>query len=899
MKKYILIVLTCSFLWSVTAQVLPNTYIVKLRNNAHKSTALNLLQTTLNNTMEITQTFPNHSLTSQQKTNKSLVDLSLIYTVSVSDSLTEKSLSELMQSGCFEYIQPKYTHQYLYIPNDPNIASQWHLSAIKAYEAWDICQGDSNIVIGILDSGIDTNNIDLKTNIKYNYDDPIDGVDNDNDGFVDNFYGWNIGDNNRDVSQVSIHGSFVAALAAAATDDNNGVAGVGFKCKMLPVRIHHSSYGIINGYEAIVYAADHGCNIINCSWGSVSPFDQFGQDIVNYATYNRNALVVAACGNTPMQLSLYPAAYDNVFSVAATKSSGDMADFTTYDYSVDIAAPGQAIYSTSGSSYLTSDGTSFSCPIVSGVAALVKSKYPQMLPQQIAARIKATADSVLTAVGTDMENKVGAGQVNAYRALSESFSPYIALQNIVADNHVLKQNEQIKVYGDIINYFSFAPNVTVKASVVNSTALDFVKIPTSIGNLDSMQVYSSNGPLFVLRLNEDVVESKDFIVHVQFFSDTNCVGSQHISLRINTFMVLDTNNQVCTITNCGRFAYEDNQFRYGQGIKLKPQTKPLLSYGSLLFGNNGNRVSDNIYGNREMSGIVSPHLVNDKIADMHIQTIFNDAEAGYNKFDIEVVHDAYAWTDNSLSNSTVHRFSLINKSTENLSQFYVALFMDWDIFIANANRITYDNELKISYTKSLLSGPVAGIKFLSDYSTKIYAFDNDGSNLSMAINKGFTDLQKYNAMTTNRTSAGIANEGNDVSVMMSYGPLSLPIGDTITIAYAFVLGDFVADVQQEAIAVQNKYHEVFVPHDTTYINEANTEGFFFYPNPAKDFVCIENKTNLLYSYQLFDTKSTLLMKEENIAASHLNININMLPTGMYILKIGNERKTMCRKFIKE
>ena len=225
--------------------------------------------------------------------------------------------------------------------------------------------------------------------------------------------------------------------------------------------------------------------------------------------------------------------------------------------------------------------------------------------------------------------------------------------------------------------------------------------------------------------------------------------------------------------------------------------------------------------------------------------------------------------------------------------------MDWDIFIANANRISYDNDLKISYTKSLLSGPVAGVKFLSDYSTKIYAFDNDGSNLSMAIDKGFTDLQKYNAMTTNRTSAGIANEGNDVSVMMSYGPLSLPIGDTITVAYAFVLGDFVADVQREAVAVQNKYNELFVSHDTTHIIETNTESFFLYPNPAKDVVCIENKTNLPFSYQLFDTKSTLLMKEENIAASHLNININMLPAGMYILRVGNEKKTTYRKFIKE
>ena len=521
MKKYILIAVIISSVWSISAQTLPNTYVVKMRSNTHKSMGINLLKKSFNDTIKLNRMFPNHQAL-QQKTDNAYVDLSLIYTLSVANSIDDKTLFSLMQSGYFEYIQPKYTHQYLYIPNDNNIANQWHLTAIKAYQAWDICQGDTDVVIGILDSGIDTTNIDLKNNIKYNYADPIDGIDNDNDGFIDNFLGWNMADNNNDISPINIHGSFVAALAAAATDDSNGIAGVGFHCKFMPISIQHSTYGIINGYEAIVYAADHGCQIINCSWGNVSPFDQFGQDIINYATYNKGALVIAACGNTPQRLAFYPAAYENVLSVAATNNSGDMADFTTYDYSVDIAAPGQAIYSTNGSSYLTSNGTSFSAAIVSGVAALIKSKYPKMLPQQILYRLKATADSVMSVVGTNYENKVGAGQINAYRALTDSFKPAIALQNIIIEHHAKKQNDPINIYANIINYFSHADNIRVEATVDNP-AVNIVSMPTNIGSLDSMQMYiQQEKPLFVLQLNEDITKSQEIILQVKFFCDSLC-----------------------------------------------------------------------------------------------------------------------------------------------------------------------------------------------------------------------------------------------------------------------------------------------------------------------------------------------------------------------------------------
>ena len=134
-----------------------------------------------------------------------MVDLSLFYTL-VADANSDKVIDELMKTGCFEYVQPKYLHYNLYVPSDSRVESQWHLNTIQAYDAWNICQGDTNVVIGISDSGLDTTVVDIMSNIKYNYADPIDGIDNDNDGFVDNYYGWNIVNNNGNIYRTVIHG---------------------------------------------------------------------------------------------------------------------------------------------------------------------------------------------------------------------------------------------------------------------------------------------------------------------------------------------------------------------------------------------------------------------------------------------------------------------------------------------------------------------------------------------------------------------------------------------------------------------------------------------------------------------------------------------------------------------
>lgn len=210
-------------------------------------------------------------------------------------------------------------------------------------------------VIGIVDSGTDWDHPDLPANIKLNYADPINGVDDDADGYIDNYRGYDlagadynnvVADNNPMIMGANNnHGSHVSGDASAVTNNGTGVAGPGFKCKIMAVKCaaDNDTRGaggtgyIITGYEGVKYAADHGCSIINCSWGG-SAAGQFEQDIFTYASINKNALVVCAAGNNSNNVIQFPSGLKYALSVASTTSSDAKSGFSSYGTTVDVSA---------------------------------------------------------------------------------------------------------------------------------------------------------------------------------------------------------------------------------------------------------------------------------------------------------------------------------------------------------------------------------------------------------------------------------------------------------------------------------------------------------------------------------------------------------------------------------
>lgn len=239
------------------------------------------------------------------------------------------------------------------VPNDPLRSAQWAPDAIHVYDAWNVARGTGE-VIAVLDTGADLNHPDLHAHLLAGYD----FVDDDSQPM--DSAGTNTG-----------HGTHVAGITNAVTNNGVGIVGIAWDARTLPVRIISaggaSSFDIAQG---IVYATDHGARVINMSLGGPG-WVKIERDAVNYAMAH-GVVVIAAAGNDSASIPDYPASYDHVVSVASTTESNGRSGFSNYGEFVDIAAPGSAIYSTVyNDSYAYKQGTSMAAPQVAGVAALV------------------------------------------------------------------------------------------------------------------------------------------------------------------------------------------------------------------------------------------------------------------------------------------------------------------------------------------------------------------------------------------------------------------------------------------------------------------------------------------------------------------------------------------------
>ncbi|PKP19736.1 MAG: hypothetical protein CVU05_10670, partial [Bacteroidetes bacterium HGW-Bacteroidetes-21] len=445
------------------------------KNNALQIESVNTLLNAFD-VSEINVKFPFSKV--PEKNDGRQTDITTIYSVKFSNTIPVLELAyNLSVLPEVEYAQPAYRPQLMYTTNDPLTPAQYYLNNLKAYQAWDICQGSANVIIGITDTGVEYAHEDLVDNIAYNYNDPINGIDDDNDGYVDNFRGWDLGDNDNSAewSEASEygandHGVRVSGYSAAKTNNGIGIASPGFNCRFLPVKISDVN-GMLNAsYEGIVYAADHGCQVINCSWGGISPHP-YGQDIINYATFNRNALVIAAAGNYGNLNNdiFYPCAYNNVICVAASNSADVMWYKSCHGPQVDITAPGEAVYSTIGNnSYNSGWGTSFASPLAASVAALIIAQHNDTLTAlQTGHILKLACDNIDTIPDNiPFAGQLGNGRINMLKAVSPINSPALEFDSI--EFIPSTDNDTLYITGIIHNYLSACNNINASISCSNS-----------------------------------------------------------------------------------------------------------------------------------------------------------------------------------------------------------------------------------------------------------------------------------------------------------------------------------------------------------------------------------------------------------------------------------------------
>jgi len=281
-------------------------------------------------------------------------------------------------------------------PNDPYYGSQWGLTRVRAPEAWALSTGQG-VLIAVLDTGTDYTHPDLSGKVRTDID--RDFVNNDDDAMDDNG-----------------HGTHVSGIAAAATNNSRGVAGMGWDASILPVKVMDSNGSGNSSLLAtgIYYAADHGARVINMSLGGLYSCPSDLQTAVDYA-YSRGVLLVAAAGNNGANRTVFPANCAHVLGVAATGYYDTLASFSVTGTHVSVAAPGEDIYSTLRyGGYGDMDGTSMATPFVAGLAALVYARFPTYTPDQAASAILDNAQD-LGSTGWDIY--YGCGRIDAFRAL--------------------------------------------------------------------------------------------------------------------------------------------------------------------------------------------------------------------------------------------------------------------------------------------------------------------------------------------------------------------------------------------------------------------------------------------------------------------------------------------------
>ncbi len=439
------------------------------------------------------------------------VGLDRIYTVQVQAGVDIPALCrELNQNPAVEYAEPHYIIPQDAIPNDPRYLEQSHLPQIKAPAAWDVAKGSPSVPIAIIDSGIDWKHPDLQSVLWLNPGEDINsdgvltaadsnGVDDDGNGFIDDFYGWDFvtgvtgsgttnaapdedgNDPDNNVMDVNGHGSHCAGLAAAATNNGIGIAGVSWGCKIMPIRIgwlandgngYGSSLWMAQGF---IYAADMGAKVANLSYGASATV----LDGARYA-FLKDVAITHSAGNEQQEINSVLANEPWVITVTAVDPYDVKAWYSNFGFLATVAAPGgdhqPGLLSTTpnnshnaNSYYNAYSGTSMAAPVAAGVLGLIRSYHPEWDVIKSYYQLVGTTDNI-DAKNPQYVGQLGSGRINAYRALTETVipAPKLALKSVAFfdpngnNNGLAEDGEEINIVFHLQNRWAPVKNATAK-----------------------------------------------------------------------------------------------------------------------------------------------------------------------------------------------------------------------------------------------------------------------------------------------------------------------------------------------------------------------------------------------------------------------------------------------------
>jgi serine protease len=849
------------------------------------------------------------------------VDLRLVYELTVPTSLTlAKARTQLLATGVVEYVEPLYIREPQYQPNDPladsaAANSQYHLRLTQAYRAWDFTKGDTSVVIGVTDTGIRYSHEDLVRQVKYNYADPINGKDDDGDGYVDNFRGWDFANGNNEplYNEFNGHGTQVSGIVSGQADNGKGLAGVGFRSKFLPLQVFPgTTTGSFAGFEAIVYAADHGCRVINMSWGSAGGYSRFEQDVCNYAAVNRDVVLIAAAGNTPANVLFYPASYDHVLSVSATDAADAKASFATYNRRVDLVAPGVNITNAYGrpsdtaagppdADYWYGSGTSFAAPQVAGAAALVRARFPQLTAEQVLAQLRRSTDaSILDLPANRMyQEYLGTGRLNIARAVAgitqrevrvvrSALSPARAAGYAPGDTIRLVatvRNLLLPITGLRLTLTSLSPYLTVRQEAF------------AVGSLATLAEASNAAAPFRLAVASSVPLNTTATLRYQLTGDNGYQSEQYVELELNPdFVQLNAGDISLSLTSRGNLGYDDPSAMVGLGLSYRGSL-PLLSEGGLLLATSPTRVADRL---RSSGGAtrqsfftlaLAQLLAPGPRADQEARSTFRDSIPDAKlprSVGVRVRQRGQSWAAPAARRNVIMlEYSLRNLTADTLKPLYAGIFTDFDLPGETGRNVArWDSVNRVGYCYDPGAPRLyAGVQVLGPRPAGVYSIDNAApAGAPIYLGDGFSPAEKYLALSAGQgrahREAGTIAQGTDVSQVVSALVPKLAPGDSATVAFAVLVAPTLAELQAAAQAAASAYQQALPT-----LLAASPATWQLYPNPTAGRLRVALPTSLgLATAQVLDALGRPVATAA-LPSGGGEISLAGLAPGLYMVRI--------------
>lgn len=864
-------------------------------------------------------------------------------TVSASDDLI-KLANRLNKMPGISYAEPRYIYHTQEIANDPivNVYHDFH----RFNEAWEISENTENVIIGVVDSGVDYLHEDLSANMWVNENETCgNGQDDDGNGVVDDCLGVNFmafysnffpEEKWHDPRPTgSDHGTHVAGITAATPNNGLGIKGSGLHSRIMAIKVGgplgQYNRSIFFGYDGILYAVNNGAHIVNNSWGG-SNFSQFGLDVVTYAE-EMGVLVIAASGNANADGAIFPAAYPTVLSVGSVDRAYDTYDFSeirrkasysNYGLNVDVHATGSSVQAPTfdpqaqncTTCYGAKTGTSMASPVVAGLSGLILAKYPDWSPERVRLQIRSTASN-MDIDNFSLSGKLGTGSIDAYKAVSTPM-PAFSIRSI---SFVNGDNEKISVgeSGEIIlrlrNIGAGSQNLIVTLSTTNE-GLTIHEQQHTIGAVASNSAFDLRVP-FSLSQEFDLLETPVFRI---FYQDIG-MGYRDFTYREYEDLIYDIaqgNNLAVSIATDGTIGFT-RPFDGAGGIGFRPVTDEsegaeieertnMLYEAGLIITDEG-KVFDAIRTSERTRSLnfrpLTPFkVITTGISDSDGTGLFEYKLPGINPH-LEIRMNSYMFNEEGLDNTLFVQYLIKNKSqTYTVNNSWIGLFADWDIGNPENNSVFY------SETDSLIfigesgnpDSPVATVANLGPTGT-LFAIDNeyegDTDNLNFPINETFTKVQKLNA-----TRAGLQKttvEETDASMIVSTGPHTIAPGEEISVGFILTYGNSVEELQQQVANARGKnvFHvtgnAVITSNDET-ISGLPTRTYLYsnYPNPFNPSTNIRfdlaQSTNVLLTvYNILGQRVSTLVSENLTAGTHnILFDASMLSSGVYIAVLRTE-----------